>query len=675
MISLTTSPLLSVLEFYHQQGLIRAVDLEFAAYIYQKESQARQLNEEGLETLALYACLLSYYLGQGHVCIDLEKLGATNNPFGFDVEQTALLSPELILATQPLNDLLVLEQAAAVRCSKLDSSGQVPPLSGAGFLPMTLDERRLYLSRYFNLETRVATYLNQNDSQLTLDLPLMADVLSNVFPEVEQSTETPGVQTFDHQKLAAAVSVSNAVSVITGGPGTGKTYTLVRLLICLIRYADAAGLATPKIALAAPTGKAAARMLESVRAALDEASEDFIPEHHKQLFPTAATTLHRLLGSIPGRIDFRHNKANPLHLDILIIDEASMIDMPMMTRLLDAMPKHGRLVLLGDKDQLASVEAGAVLSDLCQDYAENAANSSDGFGYSPAKQQVLWSLLGLNKSSELTAGQLSVTKTPSMRDKVAWLRVSRRFHSQSGIGQFANLINLQQTDQLSQFLAAAKVQYPDDLELIALSEASYSAFLDDIAGEYRGYLRSAERANYEEALQAFAKVRLLCALREGDFGVTGLNTQIEQRLFADKVTQSQVSSWYIGRPVMITQNDHAVGLYNGDIGICMRSEDERLRVYFEDSEGVRGVLPSRLPPHQTAFAMTVHKSQGSEFEHTYFMVGDRYSPVLTKELVYTAVTRAKQRFSMLYQPDTLAQAINASVTRFSGLADRIKGVG
>jgi exodeoxyribonuclease V alpha subunit len=398
-------------------------------------------------------------------------------------------------------------------------------------------------------------------------------------------------------------------------------------------------------------------MLESIRDALG--TLPLSPEQ-KAAFPDSAHTLHRLLGPKPLDANFKHDRNNPLHLDVLIVDEASMIDLPMMAKLLDAMPPNGRLVLLGDRDQLASVEAGAVLNDLCQSLGV----------YSPERAEQLSHLTGYQVPSDQ---QLSAD---GIQDALAWLKISRRFGADSGIGHLAKAINAGDVKAVEATCASGQFS---DVRLVHYSSTRYVALLIEIAKAYEAYIRLAQQQAYQAALTKFSEVRLLCALREGEFGVQGLNQGIADCLskqgVISRVKETDLgyiqSEWYVGRPVMVTRNDHALGLYNGDIGVVMEDEHGRLRVYVDTSDGIKAVLPSRMPEHETAYAMTVHKSQGSEFEHTYFILPDRVNPVLTKELVYTAVTRAKKKLTLMCMPEVLANAVQQRVQRFSGLKEKL----
>ncbi|GLQ31765.1 exodeoxyribonuclease V subunit alpha [Litoribrevibacter albus] len=652
------SGVLSALSYLTEQALIRPLDLEFARFLWSQEIKhnsnlASAEASQRAELCAKYGALVSVYLGKGHVCVQLESLiSGPTHPF-LDTEKTSYR--QLASLDQDLLSLL------AFNIDELPLLADCISVSYEPIKPLMLEKSqqgqvtRMYLNRYWHYEEGIAKFVRKGQS-IKVDDVALANILDGLFPSTADGS-------VDYQKLAAAVALTTSMSVITGGPGTGKTYTVVRILAALIQYhhaqvADENADKLPVIKLAAPTGKAAARMLESIRGAVDTLPLD---ETQKAAFPDSASTLHRLLGPKPLDANFKHNQKNPLHLDILIVDEASMIDLPMMAKLLDAMPGHGRLVLLGDRDQLASVEAGAVLNDLCQSLG----------AYSKARAEQLQRLTGFSVDMSVDA------KPYGMQDSLAWLRVSRRFGEHSGIGHLAKAINDGLAHKVNSVLHDASFS---DVESIEYSQAEYSVLLTDIAKAYQSYISFAKQQSYEDALTAFSEVRLLCALREGDFGVNGLNKAIEDRLsnygVIDRLVETDAgvmqSDWYIGRPVMVTRNDHALGLYNGDIGVVMTDAEHRLRVYFDSAEGLKAVLPSRMPEHETAYAMTVHKSQGSEFDHTYFVLPDRLNPVLTRELVYTGVTRAKTKLTMMYEPQVLSDAVAQRVQRFSGLQEKLK---
>lgn len=462
------------------------------------------------------------------------------------------------------------------------------------FKPLIRDGDRLYLARHWQEETRVAASLLALAQQSFIPAPAAREALRRYFPEGETG-----------QKKAVATALSGALTVIAGGPGTGKTTTVVRLLAVL------AGTSPHplKIRLAAPTGKAAQRMSESIRKqipTLDLMAAAAIPQN--------AETLHRLLGYQPETGQVRHDAHHPLDLDVLVVDEASMIDLAMMARLLAALPKGARLILLGDPDQLAAVEAGSVFADLCA----------------------------------LCTGPVAA--------RVARLSESHRFADDGGIGVLAGLCNAGEVDAVLNVLGEGgeALHWQAEVDAATLLAACKTGF-----AAYRDAVRS--HASPAAAFAAFQSFRVLCAQREGRTGLDELNRQIAQSLFAPR------SEWYEGRPVMVSRNDYAQRLFNGDIGLFLNGQ-----VWFESNEsGMRSLVPALLPAHETAFAMTVHKSQGSEFAEILLALPDAMSAVLDRNLVYTAVTRARKRVQVWAATAVLEQALQRRAHRFSGLAARL----
>ncbi len=658
-------------------GKVRHLDHQLARYIARYDEHP---------VVILLACLTSYQLGKGHICIDLNGLD-TNALFDLSVIESHQLLADV--ATPPEAWPVLLRDSAVVGVAA----------------PLQFDEQlnKLYLQRYWSYENDVAGRLTlaaadswQPDltqslnnlfardygfifsallqvretdfssldfikKYLDLEKPARIDWLA-----VEQVLQTaqnandlqaldslvPDAYCLNWQKVSVAVAATRHFSVISGGPGTGKTTTVTKLLALLIEQ----GLLVDReldIKLVAPTGKAAARLTESIADAKGKLA--LVPKV-ADLIPEQAGTIHRLLGVVPNRQVFRHNPDNLLHLDVLVIDEASMVDLTLMAKLLAALPADARLILLGDKDQLSSVEAGSVLADICA-YADS--------GYS--EDQITW----LQRSTNFDLSKFSSTGVSPISDSLCLLRKSYRFDASSGIGCLAKAVNAGNIKEFNQIWSAGF----EDIRLQHLSDESYAQLISLAVTGYRSYLTelvtSPSDVQAREILKQFNCFQLLTAIREGDFGVAGLNQRIETALQSKRLIHKAQSDWYPGRPIMITNNDHGLGLYNGDIGICLVAETG-IRVYFEMADGtVKSFLPSRLPPHQTVYAMTVHKSQGSEFAHTVMVLPDKYVPVLTRELVYTGITRAKKQLDIFANVPVLKKAIKTKTIRVSGLMERL----
>ncbi|WP_318363825.1 exodeoxyribonuclease V subunit alpha [Enterobacter sp.] len=592
------------------QKALRPLDVQFALTVARDDEPA----------VMLVAALLSRDAGEGHVCLPLSRLS---------VAEFNRLYPQLL----PL-----LEEAgvpddwrAMLLASPAVSAGDEPT-------PMVLTGERLYLNRMWCNELTVARFFCEANQPLPVNEDEIKRSLDDLFPP------TDGI---NWQKIAAAVALTRRISVISGGPGTGKTTTVAKLLAALVQTANGDKC---RIRLAAPTGKAAARLTESLGAALRQLP---LSDEQKKRLPDEASTLHRLLGAQPGSQRLRYHAGNPLHLDVLVVDEASMIDLPMMSRLIDALPPHGRVIFLGDRDQLASVEAGAVLGDICA--WVNA-------GYSPQRAEELSRLTGM----QVPCGEQQGAE--ALRDSLCLLQTSYRFGSDSGIGQLAAAVNRGDKPAMR---AVFSQGFTDIGKSTLQTGDDYQTMIDDALAGYARYLQLVrDGAPPEDVLAAFSEFQLLCALRDGPFGVGGLNERLEQRLAQKRwLVRHAHSRWYEGRPVMIARNDSALGLYNGDIGVAL-DRGQGTRVWFPLPDGtIKSVQPSRLPDHDTAWAMTVHKSQGSEFDHAALILPGQIVPVVTRELVYTAITRARRRLSLYADDRILAQAIATRTERRSGLSD------
>lgn len=539
------------------------------------------------------------------------------------------------------------------------------------FTPLIVSQQRLYLARYHQYEARLAEQLLAlaADAPPVPDAVQLAALLQTFFAKSAKSTENPNHksdQQTDWQMVAVAAAMYQRLTVISGGPGTGKTTTLIKLLALLqITAAQPRTLSAAqplRILLAAPTGKAAMRMQEAIRKGKAELlQKSLLTSEIAAQIPDTASTLHRLLKNKLNSVQFHHTAAQPLLLDVLVLDEASMIDLALMSKLVDALPPHGRLILLGDKDQLSSVEAGAVMGDLCA-----------GAGLSPAFAAQLSELTGQHIEAGFSESKLG--------DHVMTLQKSYRF---SGvIGDLARAINGGDLRKLNELLAKATTDASAPLTWYNSNPAQQAGdliapLLEGYADFFAAIAMFSGDATPADVFKAFDAFRVLSPIRHGAASVSRVNALIETQLTKRGLRMND-QVWYAGRPVLVPQNLYELDLYNGDIGLTLPDETGKLWVHFPSSDGdTRKVAPARLPAVETAFAMTVHKSQGSEFGHVMLLLpspADGSAGHLSRELVYTAITRARDKVSLWGEANVIASASRKGVARQSGLALRLMAI-
>ena len=515
------------------------------------------------------------------------------------------------------------------------------------FRPLVLDaDNRLYLYRYWEYEQVLAAAIAAKASAVfpEFDPPRLRASLDRLFPK---RIESP----VDWQRVAAVVAALKALCIISGGPGSGKTTTVARLLALLLEQGPTPSL---RIQLAAPTGKAAARISASIRSARQELD---CSAAVKDAIPAQATTLHRLLGTLPRSPYFRHDAQNPLAVDVVVVDEASMVDLALMAKLVQAMPPAARLILVGDKDQLASVEAGAVLADLCGRTAGHRFSREFGATLSAASGENLHPWCDPN------------AQRSGLADCIVALRHNYRFGESSAIGRLSRAVNTGQAAAAADLLRA-----PPDASIFWQPLPAPGDFEKRLAERfYEGYREYLTAASPAEALQALGRFTVLTPFNRGPYGVHALNRLAESSLERSGWIDP-AARWYTRRPLLITRNDHELGLFNGDLGIVLPAEGraDRLDACFAGPDGgVRRLPPQRLPAHETVFAMTVHKSQGSEFDSVLVILPENDSPLLTRELLYTAVTRAREKVLIWGPEGGLTAAVSKKIERASGLHDAL----
>ena len=572
---------------------LTSLDHYFAEYITRVEGLPR-------DGLWIAAALVSAVSCHGSVCLDLTRAdGYSVIPFLPESE------PFVIPPAERWHEFLA-------DCSTVGRPGDYTPLvlDGAG---------RLYLHRSWDSERRVAEGILARSSRFSDDIAGLTAALDRYFP--------PAGNDGDLQREAAQAALTRRFTVISGGPGTGKTSTVARILALLMELAVDD---PPFILLAAPTGKAAMRLKQSICQSLVELP---LSESRRAGMPQEVSTIHRLLGVIPGQSGFRHGRGNQLACDVLVVDEASMVDLPLMASLLEALPDDARIILLGDRDQLASVEAGAVLSDLC-------------------------------------AGSSDLPRPTGERPAIIQLTKSYRFHDHSGIGRLSRLINAGDGAGALELLTSG---HCSDIcwHRLPPDGAFAETFKKLAAEEFAAFAGAASPAAALEALEHF---RVLAPLREGLHGISTLNRLVESALSPLWRDAAQGSHLL---PVMVTGNNYDLGLYNGDTGlVSVARGDEGQMVFFPGPDEVpRSFSALRLPPHETAFALTVHKCQGSEFDRIVLILPDQLSDVLSRELLYTAVTRARRRVEIWGVEDVFCRAVERCIDRRSGLVDRLWGGG
>jgi exodeoxyribonuclease V alpha subunit len=616
-----------VLRPFNDAGVLSAADVHVARRL-------ATLAHEDRDDVLLAAALAARAPRVGHVCTDLATVRQTATA---DIEDPV----DLCVLPWPAADEW-LEQLAA---SPLVAEADDP----ADDRPLRLDGTRLYVDRYWRQERQIAADLtNRSEGAVeAIDLGVLRAGLDRLF-----DGEVP-----DLQRLAGAVAVLHRFAVVAGGPGTGKTTTVARILVLLDEQARAAGRTLPRVALAAPTGKAAARLEEAVHA--EAAHLDVPAEARDRLLGLRASTLHRLLGWRPGsRSRFRHHRGNRLPHEVVIVDETSMVSLSLMAKLVEAVRSTAHLVLVGDHEQLASVEAGAVLGDI-------VGPARDGLRMSAQTRGLLADVTGHDVPAQDPPGETAVG------DAIVVLRRVHRFRG--GIAELARAVQAGDPEAALAVLGAGH----DDVHWIEadVADSRAMALLAPVrlavVAAGRQVAEAARAGDAQAALSGLGAIRMLCAHRRGPYGAATWMTHVEGWLTAAIDGYATGGRWYLGRPLLVTENDYGLRLYNGDTGVVVAKDAERVTAVFERGGELLEVRPSRLSSVDTVHAMTVHKSQGSQFDQVAILLPSEESPILTRELFYTAVTRARSRLWVVATQSSLRAAICRPIARASGLRNRL----
>ncbi len=613
-----------------ESELFQQIDLHFADFIV-------RLHGTYDADLYLLAILVSHFTGKQHTALKFKNGQSLKSLFADYGVETELFE-DVNLPTVDLS-----------KWSKV--LGEV-----GGKTPLVYDSSQslLYLYRYWFYENNVADFIKaRTNSFEDFEFSKLKSIMAKLF---EPSGPSASYDPINWQEVAAFTALTNRFSVISGGPGTGKTTTVAKVLALLVTSQP-----NLKIDLVAPTGKAADQLVKSIRSAKERIPFDELGISPDSI-PEESCTIQRFLGYIPGASTFRYNAENKKATQLLLVDEASMVSLPLFSKLFAALNENCRVILLGDKDQLAAVENGNVLGDITE--AEQINQFSPQFvdGFSK--------IANCSKHPE----NLPVSENPAaLEDSVVQLEFSYRFNQNSGIGELSRLVNCQDLSCIELMKTKGEGTFSDielkELPEVELLNDSIRQFINEADKRcgFLNYRRAVKAGDPLHALKLFDKARVLCAVNSGVYGVENVNKIIEDALFIGKLDK-----FYIGRPIIVLKNDHNLKIYNGDVGIIMKDGNGVMKAFFPDGDSeVKAISPASLPEHATAFAMTIHKSQGSEFNDVLMILPDKFSPVLTKEIVYTGITRAKSNIEIWSSERILKQTIQNPIKRTSGLRAKL----
>lgn len=702
-------------------GKIREIDRSFALFVHERlnsigscvqsailqssnlqssnsqiSGSKSELSSEDTLLLVMLSAITSEQLSRQHVCLELQDLGDVDSSVQGAGRHYDNGQPQYL----PLQERQLQERQPFLPIFRFPNLADYRSLLNSDvFLKLgvlVFDGERLYLQRYWQYEQQVVAKLHGLAGPQFAPSDIKA-CLSQLYPQElmtqevagqeetgqeetgqeEIGQEEPGqeqtTQEPDWQKNAIALACLKSITVIAGGPGTGKTTTVVRILWILSRLYQLKGNPGAIIKMVAPTGKAAARLSEAVANAAEN-----LPDPEANI-PKQCSTIHRLLGVIPNSVYFRHSTQYPLNIDVLVVDEASMIDLPLLAKLLAALPQHCRVIMLGDSHQLASVEVGSVFSDICS-LKQGVNGFSEKLRETLAQlsqQEGCWPMDNVYSENAMVPGTGSGNGTPTdFTDNIIFLTKSWRFHADSGIGRLASCVN---KGNASETLQVLKSNSPD---LQWYPEFQESQLLQQVLPHYAALQQALDNEEIETAFKYLSQLQILTAQRKGRWGLEHLNILVKRALLRQSVIKSD-DEFYSGRPIMITSNDYQNRLFNGDIGLVVRhvaasNEIGRdvLKVWFQDhNQGLRSLLPAQLPAHETMYAITTHKSQGSEFNRVIFCLPEgqisRGSELLNRELLYTGITRAKKEFLLFADHYSVTKAVSRMCKRASGLASTL----